>query len=106
MRIAALLVLIACLVLAPAQSLADELPADGQADSVDIQPEVTDAVDVQPEVADATPAMSTRTLDPPTVVDPFSGSPPAAASEETLLPLELAPDTAQHLPPGPPNRMP
>jgi hypothetical protein len=96
MRIIAFAALVAYLLSAPALSLADEQPDASQA--------VDDAADVQP-VVDSAPAMTTRDLDPPTSVAPFSAA-PQDASEETSLPLDLLANPPQPLPPGPPNRLP
>jgi PBP1b-binding outer membrane lipoprotein LpoB len=100
MRITAALTLVGCLLFAPIQSL-----ADGQSDPSEVVDSTADAVDAQP-VVDSAPAVTTRTLDPPTSVSPFNEATPQADSEETRVPLDVASDPPQPLPPGPPNRLP
>jgi hypothetical protein len=100
MRITAALSLVGCLLLVPIQRLADR-PADPS----QVVESTADAVDAQPLV-DTAPAVTTRNLDPPTSVTPFSEATPQADSEETRVPLDVASDAPQPLPPGPPNRLP
>jgi hypothetical protein len=98
MRVAALLTL-GCLLLLPAQSLANPSP-----DPSEVVEDQADAVEVQP-VVEAVPDVTTRNLDPPTSVEPFSDVTPVA-TEETRAPLDISSDPPQPLPPGPPNRRP
>src|SRR5689334_11712703 len=99
MRMPACLALVVCLVLAPALSVADELP-----DSSKATDEQADTTSTQPDVG--VPAVTTRTLDPPTLVAPVSENTPPAAPEEAVIPLEFPSAPPQQLPPGPPNRLP
>jgi hypothetical protein len=64
-----------------------------------------EAVPTELAPADQTPTVTTRTLGPPVVVNPFSGvaAPQAATVEEPLV-RTRQPD--QKLPPGPPSRLP
>jgi hypothetical protein len=83
------------------------LPMPGQA-MTDEGPASTDLANVEANdaAAEATPTVTTRALDPPTVVQPFDGPAVNSASSEVVAPLDLSVQTRQHLPPGPPNRLP
>jgi hypothetical protein len=96
MRTFTFLAISSWLLLMPGQAMADEGPTSSDLANVE-----ADAA-----AAEATPIVTTRALDPPTFVQPFDGPAVDSASSEVVAPLDLSVQTRQHLPPGPPNRLP
>ena len=99
-----------------AQPCGTVLPPDADADThvvgddtavapAEVAPvDEADVVPVDLAPADQPPT-SPRTLGPPTVVNPF-GSPAAPAAAPAEAPLRVEHPQPEHLPPGPPNRVP
>ena len=64
------------------------------------------AVDVSMSTVQPTPVAVTRTLDPPSVVQPFAGVAVSTAEPGEQAPKLGPPPDQQKLPPGPPSRYP
>jgi hypothetical protein len=65
------------------------------------------SVATDPALPDAQPTPTvTRTLGPPTVVEPFAGVATAAAQADQTAPARIQPAEHPKLPPGPPSRLP